>query len=92
MIKLCVVFGGASSEHDISIITALQLCKNVESKFQVEKIYMGLDNKFYHATSLKDIKEFSNKEKLNLKQVMFINGSIYKLGMFNKKLVMLNVL
>ena len=86
MKKTCVVFGGASSEHDISIITALQLCNNVEKKFEMEKIYIGLDNKFYLATSLKNINEFSNKGNLKLKQVYFLNGAIYKTGMFNVKI------
>lgn len=85
MKKLCVIFGGASSEHDISIITGLQLCKNIEMKYIVEKIYVGLDNKFYLATNLKELKDFENKEKLNLKQVYFLNGALYKTGMLNSK-------
>ena len=32
MKKLFVIFGGSSCEHDISIITGMQLCKNLETK------------------------------------------------------------
>ena len=51
MKKVCVIFGGQSSEHDISIITGMQLCKNFYSE-KIEKIYFGLDNKFYLATQI----------------------------------------
>ena len=46
MKKLCIVFGGASSEHDISIITAMQLAKNLKSFYDLEKIYIGLAESF----------------------------------------------
>ena len=85
MKKLCVIFGGNSSEHDISIITGLQLCKNIEMKYDVEKVYLGLDNNFYLATKFTDLKSFSDKEHLNLKQVYFLNGAIYKTGILNSK-------
>jgi len=85
MKKLCVIFGGNSSEHDISIITGLQLCRNIEMKYDVEKIYLGLDNKFYLATKLTELKSFQDKENLNLKQVYFLNGAIYKSGILNSK-------
>jgi len=52
MKKLCVLFGGSSTEHDISIITGIQLSKKISKKYSVEKIYLGLDNKFYLATNI----------------------------------------
>ena len=72
MERLCVIFGGASCEHDISIITGMQLCKNLESKYKLEKIYLGLDNNFYLATDVKDIDFFQNKSKMKLKQIAHI--------------------
>jgi len=85
MKKLCIVFGGASSEHDISIITGLQLAKNVENVLDVEKIYIGLDNKFYLASKQKNPNEFENKNELKLKQVYFNNGAVFYCGLLNKK-------
>ena len=67
MKKLCVVFGGASTEHDISIITGMQLAKNLKPKYDLVKIYFGLDNKFYLAEKAEDIAFFKDKQKLNLK-------------------------
>ena len=86
MKKLCVIFGGQSSEHDISIITAMQLAKNVESFFELEKIYIGLDNRFYLASKIDDVKFFANKNEIKLKEVYFSNNSIFQCGLIKKKI------
>ena len=86
MKKLCIVFGGASSEHDISIITAMQLTKNLESFYDLEKIYIGLDNKFYFATKVEGVDFFQNKNSINLKEVCFFNNAVYFNGLIKKKL------
>ncbi len=83
MKKLCVIFGGASTEHDISIITGMQLAKNYSK--DIEKIYIGLDNKFYLATNVEDLNYFSNKDNIKLKEIVFYNGAIYIKGLFFKK-------
>jgi len=85
MKKLCVIFGGESSEHDISIITGMQLSKNFYSN-NLEKIYFGLDNKFYLATKVDDLKFFEDKENIKLKEVVFYAGAAYKKGITLKKL------
>lgn len=86
MKKLCIVFGGNSSEHDISIITAMQLAKNVKDVLDIEKIYLGLDNKFYLASKVENISFFQSKNSLNLKEVFFLNNAVYSKGIFTKKL------
>ena len=85
MKKLCVIFGGESSEHDISIITGMQLFKNFYTE-EVEKIYFGLDNKFYLASKVSDLKFFEEKEKIKLTEVIFYKGAVYKIGFRFKKL------
>ena len=85
MKKLCVIFGGESPEHDISIITGMQLSKNFYSK-ELEKIYMGLDNKFYLATKVSDIRFFLDKTNIKLPEIIFHNGGVYKKGIILKKL------
>ncbi len=84
MKKLCVVFGGASTEHDISIITGMQLAKNLKEKYNLEKIYFGLDNKFYLADKAQDIAFFKDKEKLKLKPIIFYDGAVYSEHKFKK--------
>ena len=85
MKKLCVIFGGESPEHDISIITAMQLAKKFYTE-QLEKIYLGLDNKFYLATKVEDLNFFNNKEKIKLQEIVFKSGAVYKVGLTFKKL------
>ena len=86
MKKLCVIFGGQSSEHDISIITGLQCCKNIEGFYDLEKIYIGLDNKFYLATKVDEVSFFENKNEIKLKEVYFSNNAIYQVGVLKKKI------
>ena len=85
MKKLCVIFGGASSEHDISIITGMQLANNLKNK-NIEKIYLNLENKLFLASKIDDLQKFYKKSELNLKEVYFNNGAVYVKGIFNKKL------
>lgn len=78
MKKILVVFGGASPEHDVSIITGMQCAKYLQAKYDVEKIYLSLDNHFYYATQIDNLAEFDNKSALNLKPVLFYNGLLKK--------------
>ena len=84
MKKLCVIFGGLSCEHDISIITAMQLKKNILKP--IEMLYLGLDNKFYLATEAESVSDFKNKRTLKFKQVVLYDGAVYKKGLTFKKL------
>lgn len=83
MKKICVIFGGKSAEHDISIITALQLVNNIKFSFDVEMIYFALDNHFYLAKSL-NISDYKDKSKLKLTEVIFHDGAVYKKRFFKK--------
>lgn len=85
MKNLCVIFGGASSEHDISVITAMQLKKNYQ-KEKLQMLYMGLDNKFYLATEVEDISFFANNAGTKLKEVFILNGAVFCKKILTKKL------
>ena len=85
MKKLCVIFGGSSSEHDISIITGMQLANNLKEK-NIEKIYLSLENKLFLASKIVDLQKFYKKNDLNLKEAYFYNGAVYTKGIVNKKL------
>lgn len=65
MKTIAVVFGGRSTEHDVSIITALaSIIKPLEltKKFHVEPIYISKDGSWYWDQKLKDIKLFQSGE------------------------------
>lgn len=50
-LKLGVLFGGVSVEHEVSIITGLQLLKKVElSKYEVTPIYIDKSGKWWTGT------------------------------------------
>lgn len=84
MEKICIIFGGQSPEHDVSIITGMQCAKFLRTKFDVEKIYLGLNNKFYYATNIDDLSYFANKSAIRLKPVLFCDG-LMKKGIGYKK-------
>lgn len=48
MKKLGVIFGGISTEHDVSIVSGLSVIKNLDkSKYEVTPIYISKDGNFY---------------------------------------------
>jgi D-alanine-D-alanine ligase len=63
MKTIAVIFGGRSTEHDVSIITALaSVIKPLElsKKFKVEPVYISKDGAWYWDQKLKDIKLFQS--------------------------------
>lgn len=67
MIKVGVIFGGDSVEHEVSIISALQAMENIdEEKYEVIPIYISKDRHFYTGNALRDMdtyKFFDNMKK-----------------------------
>jgi len=75
-IRLGVLFGGMSVEHEVSIITALQAIKNIDkSKYEVVPIYIDKSGKWYTGTMLLDIDIYSDMELLKryAKEVVLYN-------------------
>ena len=64
-IKLGVIFGGVSVEHEISIITAIQAINSIDSmKYDIVPIYIAKDGIWYSGAMLKDIKIYNDMELL----------------------------
>ncbi len=64
-IKLGVIFGGVSVEHEVSIITAIQAINNMDStKYDIIPIYIDKDGTWYAGNMLKDIKIYSDIDLL----------------------------
>ncbi|MEG2084970.1 MAG: D-alanine--D-alanine ligase [Clostridia bacterium] len=73
--NVLVIFGGKSTEHDISIITALQLAQNYNGcKNNLIPLY--INNGFYIGEKLNDIDTFINKDFKSLKRVLFVQNGI----------------
>lgn len=50
-IKIGVIFGGKSTEHSISAVSASSVIKNLnKEKYEIYPIYISLDGKWYHYT------------------------------------------
>ena len=61
MKNLAVFYGGKSVEHDISIITALQVMNNVDkSKYNLIPIYIHTDNHWYILDDYKNLNIYAN--------------------------------
>ena len=74
-IKVGVLFGGKSVEHEVSIISALQAMENIdEEKYEIIPIYISKDRHFYTGQSLRDMdtyKYFDSMKKF-LKEVTLV--------------------
>lgn len=65
MKTIAIIFGGRSTEHDVSIVTAIaNIIKPLEltKKFQVEPVYIAKDGSWYWDHRLKDINIFRGEE------------------------------
>lgn len=54
-----VVFGGASVEHDVSIITAQQAMAVLGERHEVVPIYVGKDGRWWTGEALRDVAAFA---------------------------------
>lgn len=65
MKTVAVIFGGRSTEHDVSIVTAIaSIIKPLEltKQYQVEPIYISKDGSWYWDQKLKDISIYQSNE------------------------------
>ena len=77
-IKVGVIFGGDSVEHEVSIITATQAMKSIDrDKYEVVPIYISKDRTWYTGHMLEDIEVFKDFKDLKkyAKKVMLVKGS-----------------
>lgn len=60
-----VFFGGKTVEHEVSIISALQVIENLDNeKYEAIPIYISKDNKFYTSELLTRIEEFRDLDEV----------------------------
>lgn len=60
-IRLGVIFGGESVEHEVSIISAIQAMNKMDSeKYEIIPIYITKDRQWYTGEMLKEIETYSN--------------------------------
>lgn len=93
--KIGVLFGGRSTEHEISVISANQAMHAIDKeKYDVIPIFINKDGKFYTGNALFEIKEYRNPNDLVKKCIeVFLkpvygdyNLYTYKKGVFKNAL------
>ncbi len=58
-IKVAVIFGGKSVEHEISVISALQACEYMDrEKYEIIPLYLTKDNEFYTGEEIGKIEAY----------------------------------
>ena len=74
--NILIFFGGKSAEHDISIITGLQVLKNIDkTKYNAFPIYIYRNGKMFFGKKLNDFNTYINFNEKNLKRVAFKTAS-----------------
>ncbi len=75
-IRVGVMFGGKSTEHEISIISAIQAINNFDkSKYDIVPIYITKNNEFYVGENIADIKSYTKLDALlkSSQRVILVN-------------------
>jgi len=94
-LKLTILFGGASFEHEISIVSAITL-KEKLSQFSLTFVFCDTDHTFYSIDASKmKAKTFSSGEYKKLPQLMLSKEGFVQKSMFSKtahKNVVLNLI
>ena len=58
-LQLGVIYGSRSCEHEVAIISALQLMRQADtSKYDVIPVYIAQDGSWWSGEALKDIKAY----------------------------------
>lgn len=77
-IQLAVLFGGKSVEHEISIISAIQAIKHLDTeKYDIIPVYMTKNQEMYTGESIADIEQYKDINALLKKssRVVMINDN-----------------
>lgn len=99
-IKIGVIYGGETVEHEVSVISALQAMNNLnEDKYDIVPIYIAKDRIWYTGHMLRDIefyKEFEDEKKYATKVMLYKKGKTFLLqrttGLFRKDITDLDVI
>jgi D-alanine-D-alanine ligase len=75
-INVGILFGGKSVEHDISIITALQIYENIDkNKYNVIPLYLNHNNEIYTGKKYFDLETYKKPIKDKPYILTFYNGT-----------------
>ncbi len=96
MKKIGVVFGGKSVEHEVSVITGMQVIENMDrTKYEVVPIYITKEGKWLTGDSLKEYSTFKKGDFKDAKEILISpnhgDNNLYAhpdtVGLFGKKII-----
>src|SRR5699024_2409407 len=96
MKKAGVIFGGRSVEHEVSVITGMQIIENMDrSKYQPVPIYITKEGKWLTGESLLDFGNFKKENFQEAKEIfmtpVYNNYNLYanpeEVGLLGKKIL-----
>lgn len=83
--KILIMFGGMSTEHEVSVITGLQVLESIDKqKYEPIAIYTDKNGSFFWLKGLIDRKNFYKARRI---PIFFTNKAIIKKGLFTKKVI-----
>lgn len=76
-IKIAIVFGSRSVEHEVSIVTAMQVFENIDrGKYEVIPVYIGKSGRWLAGDKLQKMENFKNLKLKNIRaREYFLAGS-----------------
>lgn len=93
MIKVAVIFGGVSPEHEVSVVSALQAIKSLDSsKYQVVPVYWSKSGQLYSNSNFLRLTKYANLDTLLIKStpIVFANTNkgpqLLKSGIFKQNI------
>lgn len=96
MKKIGVIFGGTSVEHEVSVITGMQVMENLDKgKYEAVPIYITKEGDWLAGPSLKNFKTYKEGNFSDTKKIVLSQNrndyNIYlhpdSLGLFGKKII-----
>ena len=96
MKRIGVIFGGKTVEHEVSVITGMQIIENIDkSKYEVIPIYIDKEGKWLAGNSLLEFKNYKNNNLNDTKEIILSpnhgDHSIYRkpqeVGLLGKKVL-----
>ncbi|MBQ8291122.1 MAG: ATP-grasp domain-containing protein [Clostridia bacterium] len=87
MRKVAVVFGGDSSENEISVLTGVFVMQILDKeKYSVLPVYIHTDGGMYTSPKMTDLTTFKEKKFDSFQRICFIGGVAYAVNLQKKKL------
>lgn len=96
MKKVGVIFGGKTVEHEVSVITGMQIIENIDkTKYKVIPIYIDKEGKWLTGDSLMDFKNYKDANLNDTKEIIlspnYGDHNIYRkpqeVGLLGKKVI-----